>query len=102
LPIIWIKLSAERFAGAGVKLHGYRDGKAVVEGVPPNSRVVTSGADLINQIRQQRNPENPFIERPIYAGSCCPDSYAQSEIPWAWLEFFGKLPGLAEWNRTTI
>lgn len=51
LPIIWIKVSAERFGEAAVKFKGYRDGKAVIEGIPPNSRVVISGADLINQVR---------------------------------------------------
>ncbi|NOT72335.1 MAG: HlyD family efflux transporter periplasmic adaptor subunit [Hyphomicrobium sp.] len=52
LPQVWVKLSAERFKPVAVKiapLDGTRS--LVIAGIEAGQRVVTAGAELINQIR---------------------------------------------------
>lgn len=52
LPQVWIKVSAERFEPVGVRVAPL-DGENVLvtAGLEPGSRVVVSGAELINQVR---------------------------------------------------
>ncbi|WP_088707588.1 efflux RND transporter periplasmic adaptor subunit [Noviherbaspirillum denitrificans] len=51
-PIVWVKLSAERFIARPVETRPLDSGSVVVvKGLEPESRVVVSGAALINQIR---------------------------------------------------